>query len=430
MSSVCVHGLGYVGLPTAAMLATHGHDVYGYDTDPVLTRELRDGDVSLDEPGLEAFVARAVESGRLRIVDEVAAAAYHVICVPTPFDEDRRQANLDYVTAAGRTVGTVLREGDTVILESTVPPGTTEGHLKPVIESESGLAAGRDFGLAHCPETVLPGDVIAELRENDRIVGGVDARSATAAVRLYESFVDGAIRSTEGPTTAEFVKLIQNTARDVEIALANEIARIAHDYGIDSREAIEMANAHPRVDILQPGPGVGGHCLPIDPWFLGADSDALDLVPTARAVNDGMIEFVVDLLEELLSDLDEKRVAVFGAAYKGNVDDTRMSPGLELVRELQHGQKPSAPATDGGTLDTPGVAIHDPHVRDPTLRLLDVEEAATDAHAIVIATDHDEFAELDPDRLRELMADPNVVDTRAILDLERWRNAGFEARRV
>ncbi|QCC49278.1 nucleotide sugar dehydrogenase [Halobellus limi] len=430
MSSVCVHGLGYIGLPTAAMLAAHGHDVYGYDADPVVTRELRDGDVGLDEPGLEAFVVRAMESGRLEIVDDVAAAAYHVICVPTPFDEETRQPDLDYVAAAARAVGSVLRAGDTAVLESTVPPGTTARHVRPIVEGESGLVAGRDFGLAHCPETVLPGDVIAELRENDRIVGGIDERSATAAVELYETFAEGEIRTTAGPTTAEFVKLIQNTARDVEVALANEIARIAHDYGIDSREAIEMANAHPRVDILQPGPGVGGHCLPIDPWFLGVGSDALDLVPTARAVNNGMIGFVVELLEELLADLDGKRVAVFGVAYKGNVDDTRMSPGLELVRELQHGQKPSTPATDGGTPETPGVAIHDPHVADPTLRLQDVDDAVTGADAVVITADHDEFTELDPDRLRGLMAEPNVVDTKGILDLDRWRTAGFDVRRV
>ncbi|MFC6873692.1 nucleotide sugar dehydrogenase [Halobellus marinus] len=430
MSSICVHGLGYIGLPTAAMLATHGHKVYGYDTDRAHIAELRDGEVGLDEPGLETLVARAVESGRLRIVDEAPAAAYHMICVPTPFDEERREANLDYVADAARTVGAVLRAGDTVVLESTVPPGTTEGRVRRIVEDESGLTAGRDFGLAHCPETVLPGNVVAELRENDRIVGGIDDRSATAAAELYESFVDGEIRTAADPTTAEFVKLIQNTARDVEIALANEVARIAHDYGIDSREAISMANAHPRVEILDPGPGVGGHCLPIDPWFLGVGSDSLDLVPTARAVNDGMTGFVVELLEELLSGLDGKRVAVFGVAYKGNVGDTRMSPGLRLAQELQHGQKPATPATDGGTPDTPGVAIHDPHVVDPTLQLLDAEEAVKDAHGIVITADHDEFGALNPVRLRELMAEPNVIDTKGVVDPDQWRDAGFELRRV
>jgi len=412
------------------MLAGHGHEVYGYDTDDARVAELRDGTVRLDEPGLETLVARAVDSGRLRVVEEVRAASYHVVCVPTPFDEEQRQPNLEYVTAAGRTIGGVLRAGDTVVLESTIPPGTTEGPVRRVVEAESGLTAGRDFGLAHCPETVLPGNVVAELRENDRIVGGLDQRSTVAAVELYDSFVEGEIRTTEDPTTAEFVKLIQNTARDVEVALANEIARIAHDYDIDSREAIEMASAHPRVDILSPGPGVGGHCLPIDPWFLGVGSDSLDLVPTARAVNDGMPGFVVELLEELLSDFDRKRVAVFGIAYKGNVDDTRMSPGLRLVHELRHTPTAAAPTTDGGPPGTPDVAIHDPHVADPTLRLLTVDEAVTGAHGIVITAAHDEFAGLDPDRLRELMAEPNVVDATGLLDVDRWRSAGFDFRRV
>ena len=430
MTSVCVHGLGYVGLPTAAMLAGHGFDVYGYDTDATRVAELENGEVRIEEPGLEALVGRAIESGRLRIVEEVPAAAYHVICVPTPFDEDRRRPNLDHVAAAGRAAGSVLRAGDTVVLESTVPPGTTEGRVRPIVEAESGLTAGTEFGLAFCPETVLPGNVIAELRANDRIVGGVDEGSTAAAVELYDSFVDGEIRTAADPTAAEFVKLIQNTARDVEIAFANEVARVAHDYGIDARTAIGMANTHPRVDILDPGPGVGGHCLPVDPWFLGVGSDSLELVPTARAVNDGMVGFVIELLTELVGDLGGKRVAVFGIAYKGNVGDSRMSPGLRLVRELRRRDAPAAPATDGGTPGSPAVAVHDPHVVDPTLRLLPAEEAAQDAHGIVLTTDHDEFADLDPDRLREVMAAPNVVDTKGILDPDRWREAGFDVRRV
>ncbi len=429
MSTVCVHGLGYIGLPTAAMLANYDHDVYGYDTDADVTAGLRDGEIHVEEPGLRAFVTQALESGRLEVVDEVTHAKYHVICVPTPFDEVDRRAELEYVNAAGRAIRPILRDGDTVILESTVPPGTTETHLQPILE-ESGLRAGHDFALAHCPETVLPGNIITELTENDRIVGGVNAVSTESAVRLYESFVDGDIRTTSDPTTAEFVKLIQNTFRDTNIALANEIARLAYDYGIDSREAIEMANTHPRVDLLRPGPGVGGHCLPIDPWFLGEDSEELELISTARNVNDGMATFVVELLRELVSDLDGTRVAVFGAAYKGNVGDTRMSPGLALARELRHGREQPKPATDGGQQRMIDVAVHDPHVEDPTLDLSSDIDAVTDAHAIVITTDHDEFEELDPKRLAECMAEPNVVDTKGTLDVDEWRNAGFSVRRV
>ena len=429
MSSVCVHGLGYIGLPTAAMLANYGHDVYGYDADASVISELRDGEVHVEEPGLRAFVTQAFESGKLELVEEIVPAKYHVICVPTPFDREEMTPDLSYVRAVGDAVSPILRTGDTVILESTVPPGTTTGTLQPILE-ESGLTAGEDFALVHCPETVLPGDIITELRQNARIVGGVNGISTESAVHLYESFVEAEIRTTSDPTTAEFVKLIQNTFRDTNIGLANEIARLAHDYGIDSREAIEMANEHPRVDILQPGPGVGGHCLPVDPWFLGVGSDELDLIATARRVNDGMVEFVADLLAEELDSLAGARIAILGVAYKGNVGDTRMSPGLRLARELQHGQRRAVPATDGGTPETPTVAIHDPHVKDPTLDLQSLAAATTDADAVVIATDHDEFAELDPDTLGERMAQQTVIDTKAILDPDRWRDAGFTIRRI
>ncbi|UWG50181.1 UDP-N-acetyl-D-mannosaminuronate dehydrogenase [Halalkaliarchaeum sp. AArc-CO] len=429
MSSVCVHGLGYIGLPTAAMLANYDHDVSGYDADTTVISELRDGEIHLDEPGLRAFVTQALESGKLELVEEIVPAKYHVVCVPTPFDSDEKAADLSYVRAVGDAVAPVLRTGDTVILESTVPPGTTTGTLQPILE-ESGLTAGDDFALVHCPETVLPGNIITELRQNARIVGGVNGISTESAVHLYDSFVEGEIHTTADPTTAEFVKLIQNTFRDTNIGLANEIARLANDYGIDSREAIEMANEHPRVDILQPGPGVGGHCLPVDPWFLGVDSDELDLIATARQVNDGMVEFVAELLAEEVNSLAGTRIAILGVAYKGNVGDTRMSPGLRLARELQHGHRQAVPATDGGSPESPAVAIHDPHVEDPTLDLQTLEAATIDADAVVIATGHDEFGDLDPHALGERMAQRTIIDTKAILDPERWREAGFTVRRI
>ena len=429
MSTVCVHGLGYIGLPTAAMLATNGYEVFGYDTDATVLESVRDADVGLGEPGLEELLSLAVEAEKLIPVDDVTEAEYHVVCVPTPFDEETRRPGLEYVDAAAEGIAPVLREGDTVILESTVPPGTTEARLGPVLE-RTGLVAGRDFGLAHCPETVLPGNMLEELRTNERIVGGVDRNSTEAAVALYDSFVDARIRTTNNPTTAEFVKLIQNTFRDANIALANETARIAHDYGVDSREAIDLANAHPRVDMLTPGPGVGGHCLPVDPWFLGVGSDSLELIPAARAVNDGMSEFVVELLRELLGDLDDTRIAVLGAAYKGNVDDTRKSPGLALARTLRKGPGIASPATDGGSPGTPTVIVHDPHVDDPSLELESLDAATTNADAVVITTDHDAFAGLDPHTLGERMAARNVVDTKGVLRLQQWRDAGFSTRRV
>ena len=427
MSSVCVHGLGYIGLPTAAMLANYGHEVYGYDVDEEITTTLRNGDVHLDEPGLRAFVTQALESEQLEIIDEVVPAKYHIICVPTPFDEETKAADLSYVREAGRELAPLLREGDTVILESTVPPGTSVDELRPILET-SGLVAGDDFALGHCPETVMPGNIITELRENNRILGGVNGVSTESAARLYESFVNGTIHTTSDPTVAEFVKLIQNTYRDVNIALANEIARLAADYGIDSRESIALANEHPRVDILQPGPGVGGHCLPVDPWFLGANSDALEVVATARRVNDGMTGFILDLLREELDGMDETKIAVLGVAYKGNVSDTRMSPGLKLSRELAQSEAVTV-VTDGGAPDCE-VAIHDPHVTDPTLDLSDLDTATSDADAIVLTTDHDEYEALDPSSLRERMAGNVVIDTKGVLDAGKWRDAGFTVRRI
>jgi UDP-N-acetyl-D-mannosaminuronic acid dehydrogenase len=428
MSSVCVHGLGYIGLPTAAMLANYGHTVYGYDVDDGIRDTLRDGEIHLDEPGLRAFVTQALESEQLQVTDEIVPAKYQIICVPTPFDEETKTADLTYIREAGEALAAELREGDTVILESTVPPGTSVDELQPILE-RSGLDAGSDFALVHCPETVLPGNIITELRENNRIMGGVNGVSTESAVRLYESFVSGDIRTSSDPTVAEFVKLIQNTYRDVNIGLANEIARLADDYGIDSREAIDLANEHPRVEILQPGPGVGGHCLPVDPWFLGADSDELDVIAAARGVNDSMPAFVIELLRRELGEFAGRKIAVLGVAYKGNVGDTRMSPGLQIARALGRAESTRV-AADGGESDGPTVAITDPHVTDPTLDLRDIDAATAEADAVVVATDHDEYGALNPEPIYDRMAGDVLVDTKACLDAGTWQTAGFTVRWV
>ena len=424
MSTICVHGLGYIGLPTAAMFANYDYDVLGYDTSAEVVDRLEAGEVHFDEPGLRAFVTQALKSGNLAVGDEVEPAKYHIICVPTPFDEETRRADLAYVEAAGRAIVPHLRTGDTVILESTVPPGTTVEVLQPILE-ESGLNAGADFAMVHCPETVLPGNIITELQQNARIIGGVNGVSTEAAVRLYDSFVEGEIRTTENATTAEFVKLIQNTFRDTNIALANEIAKLARDYGISSREAIALANQHPRVELHQPGPGVGGHCLPIDPWFLGQNSDTLELIAMAREVNDGMTRYVIDILEGELGSLAGTKIAILGVAYKGNVGDTRKSPGLKLAREIQETTPVDSDpvAVDGGSGTE--IALHDPHVSDQTLDLEPLDSALSGADGIVIATDHDEYEELDPHRYREETGEAIVVDSRSILDVSEWNDAGF-----
>lgn len=430
MSTICVHGLGYIGLPTAAMFANYGHEVRGYDTNDEVREILENGEVHIDEPGLRAFVTQALEAGDLDIRDEVEAAKYHVICVPTPFDHETKEADLSYVRAAGKSIAKEVRVGDTVILESTVPPATTVEELQPVLE-QSGLEAGKDFALVHCPETVLPGNIITELTQNDRIVGGVNGVSTEAAVRLYDSFIEGKIRTTDNATTAEFVKLIQNTFRDTNIALANEIAKLAHDYDIDSREAIQMANRHPRVKLHQPGPGVGGHCLPIDPWFLGHGSDELDLIAKARDVNDRMVDYVIRVLRDQIGSLAGKKIAILGVAYKGNVSDVRESPGLKIARSLQGILEPANPAsTDGGIKESPEIALTDPNVTDQTLSLQSLSEAVTEADAAIIATDHDEYRELNPEEIEIAMGTPTVIDTKGLLNQETWERAGLTVIRI
>ncbi len=430
MSRVCIHGLGYIGLPTAAILAVNGFEVFGYDVDAELRSELRRGDSRFEEPGLHGLLMEAIDNGSLHIVDTPVTAEYQLICVPTPLDREERRADLSYVIAASDAIATRLRPGDTVILESTVPPGTTTDVVAPRLEA-GGLTAAREFSLAHCPETVLPGKILQELRENDRLVGGIDGTSTDAAVNLYRSFVAGDIRTVVDPTVAEFAKLAQNTYRDVNIALANEFARLARDYEIDTRETIEMANTHPRVEVHQPGPGVGGHCLPVDPWFLGQSSDQLDLVATARAVNDGMSRYIIDLLHTELGSLEDRRIAVLGVAYKGNVGDTRMSPGLKLIRELGEMEVTATTAvSDGGMPGGIEVTAADPHVTDADIPLIEAKRALAGADAAVITADHDEFRALDPHDVGRRMAGELVLDTKGILDQDVWQDSSLSFRRL
>lgn len=445
MRSVCVHGLGYVGLPTAAMLANFDHSVVGYDIDESVVEGLRSGRLPFDEPGLDAFVRRAFDRGTLEVSEEIGPASYHLICVPTPFEESSRSADLSHVRVAARSIASHLREGDTVVLESTVPPGTTRSIVAPELET-SGLVIGEDVALAHCPETVLPGNLVTELRENHRVIGGLTRTCARSTARLYDSFVKGDIHTVRDATTAEFIKLAQNTYRDVNIALANELAKIARDYGVDSREAFAHANFHPRVELLNPGPGVGGHCLPIDPWFLGHSSDELDLVVAARRVNDDMVDYVIERLKEDLGTFDGRRIAVLGAAYKQNVDDTRRSPGLRLADHLlERAADPAEPvataAGDGDIAATDGAApggqtdvtlevpICDPRIDEaPGVDLVSLSEAVSGADAAVITVAHDEFRDLVPNEMGERMARRLIFDTRGMVDVPEWTDAGFTVR--
>lgn len=409
--TICVHGLGYIGLPTAAILANSGYDVYGFDIDENLREQLRTGDISLEESDLERFVKRALDDG-FTVTGNVRPSDFHLICVPTPYDKNLDKTDLRYVEAAAEAITPELREGDTVILESTVPPGTTKERIQPILET-SGHSVPEEIGLGYSPETVLPGNTLTELRENDRLVGTVEGCSPERVVALYDSFTSGDIRTTDA-TTAEFVKLIQNAYRDVNIAFANEVAKLAQEFGIDSREAIAMANNHPRVDILRPGPGVGGHCLPIDPLFLTQGNDIPMLIETARSVNDGMVEYVGQLLDAALDGLPDSTVTLLGVAYKGGVADTRESPSLALAEYL-HDQNVAA------------VRVTDPYVESDVLDvpMFELEPSLEGADAVVLVTDHPEYSALSPEHFAARMTGDVIIDTRAMLDSDRWKASGF-----
>ena len=411
--SLCVLGLGYIGLPTASTFATHGLQVTGVDVDRRVIDVLRNGEVHIQEPGLRTLVQAAFGSGKLSIEQAPAAADAFIIAVPTPITAEKR-ADLSYVRAAAESIQPVLRPGNLVVLESTSPPRTTIDLVAPILEG-SGLHAGGDFFLAYSPERVLPGKILQELIENARVIGGIDEASARAGRDLYASFVRGDILLTDA-TTAEMVKLMENTYRDVNIAIANEFSRLGHAFGVDIWQAIELANLHPRVKILRPGPGVGGHCISVDPWFLvEAAPEISALIRQARMVNDGQPAVVVDLVREALGPLKGKRICALGLSYKADVDDLRESPALEVVELLaKAGVK---------------VVTYEPFV--PMANVSGSSAAATlgdallDAEAILLLVDHSQFKQLDPVWLADQTQARTVIDTRGVWSSSAWNEAGF-----
>jgi UDP-N-acetyl-D-mannosaminuronic acid dehydrogenase len=333
ISSLCIIGMGYIGLPTASVFASKGIQVTGVDTNPRIIASLKAGEPHIIEPGLRELLLEALQGGHLTVSEQVTPADAFIIAVPTPFYDDKR-ADLRAVVAASQSIVPHLRRGNLVILESTSPPRTTVDIVAPILE-KSGLKAGEDFLLAYSPERVLPGRILQELVENPRVIGGVDPASAEAGRDLYRAFVQGEIILTDA-TTAEMVKLMENTSRDINIAIANEFSRMAEAFDVDIWEAISIANLHPRVDILRPGVGVGGHCISVDPWFLvEAAPEIAKLIKTARQVNDGQPAFVAEHISKLAGGLQGKTIAFLGLAFKPNVDDVRESPAVELVHHLQ-----------------------------------------------------------------------------------------------
>jgi UDP-N-acetyl-D-mannosaminuronic acid dehydrogenase len=413
MHTICLLGLGYIGLPTGSIFALAGKHVIGVDPSPRVQTALRSGLASLDEPELQTLVTAAINSGRLRVQTRPEPADAFIIAVPTPLDPATNRADLRFVEQAARDIVPFLRRGNLVVLESTVPPGTTRDVLAPIL-AESGLVPGRDICVAHCPERVLPGRILVELEQNDRLAGGLTPTCADVAAELYSAFVKGSIMRTDA-TTAEMVKVMENTFRDVNVALANEFALIAERIGVDVWEAIRLANHHPRVSVLRPGPGVGGHCIAVDPWFLvDAAPEESRLIRTARSVNDAMPEHVVARLAALVS--PPAPVALLGITYKAEVDDIRESPAVR-VAEL---------VAERGFM----VRLCDPHVKPKTpglpAPLLPVEQALRDAEAIVLLVDHRAFGELDVDLAAALVASKRILDARNALDRAAWQARGFE----
>lgn len=396
---ICVMGQGYIGLPTAAMFAHHGCDVVGVDVSPPIVDTLNSGQIHIEEPGLAEIVGEVVKNGRYHASLQPEKADAFIIAVPTPNRDDAaRSCDLGHVVSACQAILPVLEKGNVVIIESTIAPKSTDDVIRPIFEG-AGFTIGEDLYLAHCPERVLPGQILHELTHNNRIVGGITPACSARAASVYEVFVQGALLITEA-RTAEMAKCMENTFRDVNIALANELAKVCFELDIDCLDVIALANQHPRVNLHSPGPGVGGHCLAVDPYFVSAQApDTAKLIRLARDTNEAMPSFIVERAQMLLLGIEKPIVAAFGTAYKGNVDDTRESPALVIIEALK------AAGIE--------VRVHDAHVNGQGY--VDFEQAAAGADLVLVLTDHNEYKQMPLDELAQLMRRPMVLDTKHIV---------------
>lgn len=411
-SKVSVIGLGYIGLPTAATLASRGIEVVGVDVNEQVVALINQGRVHFSEPDLDMLVRGAVATGKLRAVSTPEPAGAFIIAVPTPIDADKR-TDLRYIEAAARAIAPVLEPGTLVVLESTSPVGTTTrlsrwlaGH-RPDLTFPHQAGARAQIRLAHCPERILPGRMITELVENDRVIGGMTPACAECALTLYRTFVKGACLVTDADS-AELVKLTENAYRDVNIAFANELSMICDQLGLDVWRVIEMANRHPRVNILKPGPGVGGHCIAVDPWFIVESApETARLIRTAREVNDHKPHHVLDQIRRHAERFKAPVIACLGLAYKADVDDLRESPAVEIVAELARAQIGRMLVVEP-FIDTlpPELAGLD------NVRFTDLRTALVEADIIVLLVDHAAFRAIGvPQMLNRI-----VIDTRGF-----WR---------
>lgn len=409
--SVCVVGLGYIGLPTAVVLAQAGLDVLGVDINERNVEMINRGELPFVEEGLGTALAGVVAQGKLRAALQPEHADAYIVAVPTPFKGDH-EADLSYIKAASETLAPTLKGGELVVLESTSPPGATEQMAQYILAKNPGLSMEpglpNSVYFAHCPERVLPGRIMIEMAENDRIIGGVNPEGAEMARSLYSTFCNGELLVTDAKT-AEMAKLTENAFRDVNIAFANELSIISDHMGIDVWELIELANHHPRVNILQPGPGVGGHCIAVDPWFIvSADRENSRLIATARNVNDSKPQLVISKVLEKAERFKAPTVAALGIAFKANIDDLRESPSRNIANDL------AEKLADGTVL------VVEPNIEElpkdlaarPNVELAELDAALERADIVLLLVDHDQFKQVPSEALQEKI----LIDTKGL-----WR---------
>ena len=402
--TICVMGLGYIGLPTASLLATKGFSVTGIDVSQKVVDTINKGEIHIVEPDLDILVKSAVHSGNLTASLEPDEADVFIIAVPTPFKDggpdhiSGKKPDLSYIEAATKKISPYVKPGNLVILESTSPVGTTDEVVSAILK-EDGHAVGEDVYVAHCPERVLPGRILIELVENDRVVGGINESSTAITVEFYERFVRGAVLATTAKT-AEMVKLTENSSRDVQIAFANELSMICEGEYIDTWEVIELSNRHPRVNILQPGPGVGGHCIAVDPWFIVDRSpECSNLIRTAREVNDSKPEWVIERVRKCADKFKNPIIACLGLAFKADVDDLRESPACDIVTELSK-------------LYSGQLLVCEPNLKEHhNFDLVSLDYAVKKADIVLLLVDHKSFKSCKAADLVEKI----VIDTRGII---------------
>jgi len=398
---VCVIGQGYIGLPTAILFAKNGCDVVGVDINKDIINSLNENKITIEEKGLQELFNEVNSINKYHASLKPEEADVFIITVPTPYNQGDYSCDLSYVLSACESILPIIKKENTIIIESTIAPLSMKKFIKPFFEKE-GYEIGKDLFLAHCPERVLPGNLVYELINNNRIIGGITDKCAKKASSAYKQFVKGKIIETNSEV-AEMSKCMENTFRDVNIALANELVKISSDIGVDALDVIKIANEHPRVNIHQPGPGVGGHCLAIDPYFIYALSpNEANLIKLSRDINQSMPTFVSTKCDLILKNHSNEKltISIFGISYKGNSDDDRESPSYKIINILNKKYN---------------TKIYDPHIPEKSMKF---EESLKDSSLLLILTDHNEFKKLDQEKIIKYMKEPVIFDTKNVIDKE------------